>query len=64
MTAWAAINGAGISVIQESVPVSTALPNALHVTVPTGKTGAVGFSNSGYTGKLTNATPTSLNHVS
>ena len=51
LNAWAAINGAGISVIQESVPVSTALPNALHVTIPTGKTGAVGFSNSGYTGK-------------
>ncbi|KJA18790.1 glycoside hydrolase family 51 protein [Hypholoma sublateritium FD-334 SS-4] len=50
LTAWAAINGAGISVVQESVPVSTALPNALHVTIPTGKTGAVGFSNSGYTG--------------
>ncbi|PPQ80595.1 hypothetical protein CVT25_001557 [Psilocybe cyanescens] len=48
LTAWAAVNGAGISVIKESVPVSSALPNALHVTIPTGKTGQVGFSNSGY----------------
>ncbi|KAF9476813.1 arabinofuranosidase [Pholiota conissans] len=50
LNAWAAINGAGVSVIKETVPVSTALPNALHVAFPTGKTGAVGFSNSGYTG--------------
>ncbi|KAF8891085.1 alfa-L-arabinofuranosidase precursor [Gymnopilus junonius] len=50
LSAWAAVNGATISVIQETVPVSSALPNALHVTIPSGKTGQVGFSNSGYSG--------------
>lgn len=30
---------------------STALPNALHVTIPAGKTGAVGFANTGFFGK-------------
>ncbi|KAF8198626.1 alfa-L-arabinofuranosidase precursor [Pholiota molesta] len=50
LNAWSAINGAGISVVQETTPVSTALPNALHVTIPAGKTGAIGFSNAGFTG--------------
>jgi len=50
LNAWQALNGATISVVKETVPVSSALPNALHVTIPTGKTGKVGFSNAGYSG--------------
>jgi alpha-N-arabinofuranosidase len=50
LNAWQAISGATVSVIQETVPVSSALPNALHVTIPSGQTGPVGFSNTGYSG--------------
>ncbi|PPR07847.1 hypothetical protein CVT24_002992 [Panaeolus cyanescens] len=58
LTSWAAVNGAAISVIQETNPVSQALPNALHVTIPTGRTGKVGFTNSGFSGiKVTAGTP-------
>ncbi|KAG6860468.1 hypothetical protein C0995_010759 [Termitomyces sp. Mi166 len=50
LNAWQAVNGAQISVIAETVPVSSALPNALHVVIPTGRTGPVGFANTGYFG--------------
>ncbi|KAG6828329.1 hypothetical protein H0H87_002384 [Tephrocybe sp. NHM501043] len=50
LNAWSAVNGATISVIRESTPVSSALPNALHVVFPSGRTGPVGFANSGYFG--------------
>ncbi|KAF8880023.1 glycoside hydrolase family 51 protein [Infundibulicybe gibba] len=50
LNAWQAINGGTISVIKETVPVSAALPNALHLTIPNGKTGGVGFANTGYFG--------------
>ncbi|PPQ90525.1 hypothetical protein CVT25_015815 [Psilocybe cyanescens] len=50
LNAWQAVNGATISVIKETTPVSSALPNALHVTVPSGKSGQVGFLNTGYSG--------------
>ncbi|KAF8159380.1 alfa-L-arabinofuranosidase precursor [Crassisporium funariophilum] len=50
LNAWQAVNGATISVIKETSPVSSALPNALQVTVPSGKTGPVGVSNTGFTG--------------
>ncbi|TFK41577.1 arabinofuranosidase [Crucibulum laeve] len=50
LNAWQAVNGANISIIKETTPVSAALPNALHVTIPTGKTGQVGFANTGFSG--------------
>ncbi|KAF8882698.1 alfa-L-arabinofuranosidase precursor [Infundibulicybe gibba] len=50
LNAWQAVNSGQISVIKETVPVSAALPNALHLTVPTGRTGGVGFANTGYFG--------------
>ncbi|KAJ7054459.1 arabinofuranosidase, partial [Mycena amicta] len=50
LNAWSAINGAAISVVADSVPVSSALPNSLQVRVPTGSIGAVGVANSGYFG--------------
>ncbi|KNZ81402.1 putative alpha-N-arabinofuranosidase A [Termitomyces sp. J132] len=57
LNAWQAVNGATISVIAESVPVSSALPNALHVVIPNGRTGPVGFANTGYFGiKVTAST--------
>ncbi|KAF9440964.1 glycoside hydrolase family 51 protein, partial [Macrolepiota fuliginosa MF-IS2] len=57
LNAWQAVNGATISVIRESVPVSNALPNALHVVIPTGHSGAIGVANIGYSGiKVTSGT--------
>lgn len=57
LTAWHSVNGATLSVIAETVPVSSALPNALHVAIPSGRTGPVGFSNEGYFGiKVTSRT--------
>ncbi|KAK0441009.1 arabinofuranosidase [Armillaria borealis] len=50
LNAWQAINGASLAVIADTQPVSSALPNALHVTIPAGQTGAVGFGNTGYFG--------------
>ncbi|KAI0777744.1 glycoside hydrolase family 51 protein [Trametes elegans] len=50
LTAWHAINGAQLTVISDSTPVSNALPNSLQFTVPAGRTGAVGFSNEGFWG--------------
>ncbi|KAK0196649.1 arabinofuranosidase [Armillaria mellea] len=54
LNAWQAINGASLVVIADPQPVSSALPNALQVSIPAGLTGAVGFGNTGYFGiKLT-----------
>lgn len=50
LNSWSAVNGATISVIRESTPISTALPNALHVVIPTGRNGGVGFANAGFSG--------------
>ncbi|KAK0475310.1 arabinofuranosidase [Armillaria luteobubalina] len=50
LNAWQAINGASLAVTADTQPVSSALPNALHVTIPAGLTGAVGFANTGYFG--------------
>ncbi|KAK0211159.1 arabinofuranosidase [Desarmillaria ectypa] len=50
LNAWQAINGASLSVVADTQRVSSALPNALHVTIPSGHTGAVGFANTGYFG--------------
>ncbi|PPR04586.1 hypothetical protein CVT24_012014 [Panaeolus cyanescens] len=55
---WAAINGASISVIADTPALSSALPNSLSLVIPSGKTGPVGFSNSGFSGiKVTAGTP-------
>ncbi|KAG6876117.1 hypothetical protein C0992_000913 [Termitomyces sp. T32_za158] len=57
LNAWQAVNGATLSVIAERTPVSSALPNALHVVIPNGRNGAVGFANTGYFGiKVTAST--------
>ncbi|KAG6913849.1 hypothetical protein DXG01_003840 [Tephrocybe rancida] len=57
LNAWSSVNGATLSVIAESSRVSSALPNALHVVFPTGRTGPVGFANAGYFGiKVTPST--------
>nr|CCC33068.1 alfa-L-arabinofuranosidase precursor [Pleurotus sp. 'Florida']CCC33069.1 alfa-L-arabinofuranosidase [Pleurotus sp. 'Florida'] len=50
LNAWSAINGGQISVVADSVPVSNSLPNSLRFTVPAGRTGQVGFANSGFFG--------------
>ncbi|KAI0088820.1 glycoside hydrolase family 51 protein [Irpex rosettiformis] len=50
LNAWSAVNGAQLAVISDARPVSSALPNSLQVNFPTGKSGAVGFSNSGFWG--------------
>ncbi|KIJ46036.1 glycoside hydrolase family 51 protein [Sphaerobolus stellatus SS14] len=52
LAGWQAVNGATVSVIKESTPVSSALPNALHLTIPSGKTGPTGFGNVGYNSGL------------
>ncbi|KAH6900844.1 arabinofuranosidase [Coprinopsis sp. MPI-PUGE-AT-0042] len=54
---WKAVNNASVSVIKDTSPVSSRLPNALHLAVPAGKTGPVGFANTGYEGfKVTEGT--------
>ncbi|KAK0187261.1 glycoside hydrolase family 51 protein [Armillaria mellea] len=54
LKAWYSVNGALLTVIAETEPVSSALPNALNVTVASDATGPVGFGNTGYFGiKLT-----------
>ncbi|OCH93317.1 glycoside hydrolase family 51 protein [Obba rivulosa] len=50
LTAWNSVNGALITVIADSKPVSQALPNSLQLTVPSGVNGSVGFSNEGFWG--------------
>ncbi|TFK48849.1 glycoside hydrolase family 51 protein [Heliocybe sulcata] len=48
--AWHSIGGSSIAVIADPVPVSSALPNSLQLTIPSGASGAVGFGNEGYWG--------------
>ncbi|KAJ7098378.1 alfa-L-arabinofuranosidase precursor [Mycena epipterygia] len=50
LNAWHSINGAALSVVADSVPVSSALPNSLQVKIPTGAKGPVGVGNEGYFG--------------
>ncbi|OCB83935.1 glycoside hydrolase [Sanghuangporus baumii] len=50
LVAWSAVNGAQISVVDSTAPLSSALPNSLQVQVPTGSSGPVGVANSGYSG--------------
>ncbi|KAF8839676.1 glycoside hydrolase family 51 protein [Paxillus ammoniavirescens] len=48
--AWNTINGAGLNVIADPLPVSSALPNSLQLTIPEGASGPIGFGNEGYYG--------------
>ncbi|KZT22850.1 glycoside hydrolase family 51 protein, partial [Neolentinus lepideus HHB14362 ss-1] len=50
LTAWHPIGSGSIAVIADSVPVSSALPNSLQLTIPAGASGTVGFGNEGYWG--------------
>ncbi|KAF8804774.1 glycoside hydrolase family 51 protein [Phlegmacium glaucopus] len=57
LVGWESIGG-NISVIRETVPVSSALPNALQLSLPAGEANGVGFANTGYSGiKVTANTP-------
>ncbi|KAK7034673.1 hypothetical protein VNI00_012315 [Paramarasmius palmivorus] len=50
LAAWQAVNGAEITVVADSNPVSDALPNSLALTVPDGASGSVGVANEGFWG--------------
>ncbi|KAF8827781.1 hypothetical protein HHX47_DHR4000207 [Lentinula edodes] len=52
LNAWHSVNGAQLTVIEETVPVSSALPNALSVVIPSGSSGQVGVGNEGYFGEF------------
>ncbi|KAA1476576.1 alfa-L-arabinofuranosidase precursor [Dentipellis sp. KUC8613] len=54
LAAWHPIN-ANIAVVADSMPLSSALPNALQVTVPSGASGQVGVGNEGFWGINVNA---------
>ena len=49
LAGWQSLGG-NISVIRETVPVSSALPNALKLSLPVGEANGVGFANTGYSG--------------
>ncbi|ESZ98507.1 alpha-L-arabinofuranosidase E [Sclerotinia borealis F-4128] len=49
LTAYAAVGGTTLSV-DNANPLTSALPRSLKVTVPSGTTGQIGFSNAGYLG--------------
>ena len=50
LSAWSAVNGASIEVVNSTSPLSEALPNSLQVDIPSGRMGSVGVANSGYFG--------------
>ena len=50
LTAWSAVNGAQISVVDSVAPVSQALPNSLEVVVPSATSSPLGVANTGYFG--------------
>ncbi|KAK0200311.1 glycoside hydrolase superfamily [Desarmillaria ectypa] len=50
LKAWYSVNGALLTVVAETEPVSSALPNALNVTIASSTTGPTGFGNTGYFG--------------
>ncbi|KAJ4001666.1 glycoside hydrolase family 51 protein [Lentinula boryana] len=58
LSAWHSVNGAQLTVIEETVPVSSALPNALSVAIPSGSSGQVGIGNEGYFGIKVNSSNT------
>ncbi|KAJ3731281.1 glycoside hydrolase family 51 protein [Lentinula guzmanii] len=58
LSAWHSVNGAQLTVIEETVPVSSALPNALSVAIPSGSSGQLGIGNEGYFGIKVNSSNT------
>ncbi|KAI0360609.1 glycoside hydrolase family 51 protein [Trametes cingulata] len=50
LNAWHPISNAKLTVIADPLPVSNALPNSLQFSVPSGASGRVGFSNTGFWG--------------
>ncbi|KAJ3747423.1 glycoside hydrolase family 51 protein [Lentinula detonsa] len=58
LSAWHSVNGAQLTVIEETVPVSSALPNALSVAIPSGSSGQLGIGNEGYSGIKVNSSNT------
>ncbi|KAI0711223.1 glycoside hydrolase [Earliella scabrosa] len=50
LNSWSAVNGARITVVADTNPVSRALPNSLQFSVPRGLSGSVGFTNAGFWG--------------
>ncbi|KAF9041206.1 glycoside hydrolase family 51 protein [Panaeolus papilionaceus] len=48
LAGWTAVNNGNITVVAAPVPVSSALPNAIQLTVPPGAVSGVGFANTGY----------------
>jgi hypothetical protein len=48
---WNAVGGAQISVVDDTPPLSSALPNSLQIFVPSGSSGAVGAANTGFWGE-------------
>lgn len=46
------MNGAEIEVVNNTAPLSSALPNSLQVTVPNKAVGPVGVANEGYYGMI------------
>ncbi|KAI1798142.1 glycoside hydrolase [Ganoderma leucocontextum] len=55
LTAWHALSNAQLTVIADSNPVSTSLPDSLQFSVPSGSSGAVGFTNEGFWGIKVNS---------
>ena len=51
LIAWSAVGGTSISVVDDTTPLSSAIPNSLQVVVPQSSSGSVGVANAGYTGK-------------
>ncbi|KAI0264657.1 glycoside hydrolase [Gloeopeniophorella convolvens] len=50
LNAWHPVNGAHISVIADTKPLSSALPNALQLSIPSGSSGQIGVGNEGFWG--------------
>ena len=50
LAAWTAVGGSQISVVSNTSPLSSALPNSLQVVIPDGSSGDVGVSNTGFWG--------------
>lgn len=50
LTAWHALGSAAIAVVDNTTPVSKALPNSLSLTIGNNTSGSVGFSNEGFWG--------------
>jgi len=56
LSSWSPVNGARIAIVENTTPLSDALPNSMQLTVPTGSTGSVGVQNSGFSGMSNQST--------